>query len=144
VWKQRRRGWSHEREREDQELNTRMCSHNIESEPRSQTFTLHGSPSLRSSLVLTKVTDSAESARPIHYSTFDASPPSPDPSLSPTSSLMQMHNRDVISEHTVSPSPSSSLTHCHVCTRNFICLLTRVCKVIVFGWKPRHYCSLPS
>jgi hypothetical protein len=92
-----------------------------------------GSPVFRSSLVITKVTDSADSARPIHYSTFDASPPSPDPSLSPTSSLMQMHNRDVISEHTVSPSPSSSLTHCHVCTRNFICLLTQVCKVIVFG-----------
>ncbi len=58
-----------------------------------------GSPAFRSSLVLTKVTDSADSARPIHYSTFDASPPSPAPSLSPTSSLMQMHSRDVISEH---------------------------------------------
>ena len=42
-----------------------------------------GSPAFRSLLVLTKVTDSVDSARPIHYSTFDASPPSPAPSLSP-------------------------------------------------------------
>ena len=41
VWKQGKRCWSHEREREDQELNNRMCSHNIESEPRAQTFMLH-------------------------------------------------------------------------------------------------------
>ncbi len=25
---------------------------------------------------------------------------------------------------------------CYVCTRNFICLLVRVCEVIVFWWKP--------
>jgi hypothetical protein len=31
--------------------------------------------------VFTKVTDSADSARHIHYSTFDVSPPSPAPSL---------------------------------------------------------------
>jgi hypothetical protein len=46
-----------------------------------------GSLAFRSSLVLTKVTDSADSARPIHYSTFHASPPSTAPSLSPTSSI---------------------------------------------------------
>jgi hypothetical protein len=50
-----------------------------------------GSPAFRSSLVLTKVTDSVDSARPIHYSTFDSSPPSPVPSLSPTSSLTYVH-----------------------------------------------------
>ncbi len=50
-----------------------------------------GSPAFRSSLVLTNVTDSADSARPIHYSTFDASPPSPAPFLSPTSSLTHVH-----------------------------------------------------
>ncbi len=38
-----------------------------------------GSPAFRSSLVLTKVTDSVDSTRPIHYSTFDESPPSPLP-----------------------------------------------------------------
>jgi hypothetical protein len=50
-----------------------------------------GSPSLRSSHVLTNDADSADSARPIHYSTFDVSPPSPAPSLSPTSSLTHVH-----------------------------------------------------
>ena len=45
VWKQGRRGWSHEREREDQELKNRLCSHNIESEPRTQTFMLYAHPS---------------------------------------------------------------------------------------------------
>ena len=50
-----------------------------------------GSPGFRSSLVLTKVTGSAESARAIHYSTFDASPPSPAPSLSPPSSPTHAH-----------------------------------------------------
>jgi len=50
-----------------------------------------GSPAFRSSLVLTTVTDSADSARPIHYSTFDASPPSPAPSPSPPSSLTHVH-----------------------------------------------------
>jgi hypothetical protein len=100
-----------------------------------------GSPALRSSLVLTKVTDSADSARPIHYSTFDASPPSPAPSLSPTSSLTHVHRyigsrnatrqtlptsvkltylsvydrRDGVSEHAASPSPPSSLMHVHRC-----------------------------
>ena len=90
-----------------------------------------GSPAFRSSLVLTKVTDSADSARPIHYSTFDASPPSPAPSLSPTSSLTHVHryigsrnatrqtlptsakltylrvydSREGVSEHAASPSP---------------------------------------
>jgi len=53
--------------------------------------TFRGSPFFRSSLVLTKVTDSADSARPIHYSTFDVSPPSPAPSLSPPSSLTYSH-----------------------------------------------------
>jgi hypothetical protein len=102
-----------------------------------------GSPAFTSSLVLTKVTDSADSARPIHYSTFDTSPPSPAPSLSPTSSLTHVHryigsrhatrktlttcakltylsvtvydNRDGVSEHRTSPSPPSSLTHVHRC-----------------------------
>ncbi len=50
-----------------------------------------GSPAFRSSPVLAKVTDSADSARPIHYSTFDASPPSPAPSPSPPSSLTHVH-----------------------------------------------------
>ena len=36
-----------------------------------------GSPSLRSSHVLTNDADSADSARPIHYRSFDASQPSP-------------------------------------------------------------------
>jgi hypothetical protein len=53
--------------------------------------TFRGFPSLRSSHVLTKDADSAYSARPIHYSTFDASPPSPAPSLSPPSSLTHAH-----------------------------------------------------
>ncbi len=100
-----------------------------------------GSPAFRSSHVLTKVTDSADSARPIHYSTFDASPPSPSPSLSPTSSLTHVHrcigsryatrqtlptsakltylrvyaSRDSVSEHAASPSPPSSLIHVHRC-----------------------------
>ena len=43
--------------------------------------TFRGSPFLRSSHVLTKDADSADSARAIHYSTFDASPPSPAPCL---------------------------------------------------------------
>ncbi len=30
---------------------------------------------------------------------------------------------------------------CHVCARNFICLLARVCKVIVFWWKPSPLAS---
>jgi hypothetical protein len=85
-----------------------------------------GSPSFRSSLVITKVTDSVvDSVRPIHYSTFDVSPPSSAPSLSPTSSLTHVHryvkltslsvydNREGVSEHTASPSPPSSLTHVH-------------------------------
>ncbi len=63
-----------------------------------------GSPPLRSSFVVTKVTDSADSARPIHCSTFDTSPPSPSPFLSPTSS-----------EHAASPSTPSSLTYVHRC-----------------------------
>jgi hypothetical protein len=44
-----------------------------------------GSPAFRSSLVLTKVTDSVDSARPIPYSTFHVSPPflpCPQPSRS--------------------------------------------------------------
>jgi hypothetical protein len=92
-----------------------------------------GSPAFRSSLVLTKVTDSVDPERPIHYSTFDVSPPSPDPSLSPTSSPTQVHryigsrnatrqtlptsakltyvsvydSRDGVSERTASPSTPS-------------------------------------
>jgi hypothetical protein len=71
---------------------------------------------------------------PIHHSTFNASPPSPAPSLSPTSSLTHVHryatrqtlptsakltylivynSRDGVSEHTSSPSPPSS----HTCTQ---------------------------
>ncbi len=98
-----------------------------------------GSPTFRSSLVLTKVTDSVDTARPIHYSTFDTSPPSPVPSMSPTSSFTHVHryigsrnatrqtlptsaklthlivydSRDGVSEHAASPSPPSSLTHVH-------------------------------
>ncbi len=105
---------------------------------------LHGSfpgalNSRRSSDVLTNDADSADSARPIHYSTFDVSPPSPAPSLSPTSSLTHVHrcigsrngtrqmlptssklthlsvydSRDGVSEHAASPSSPSSLTHVH-------------------------------
>ena len=48
--------------------------------------TFRGSPFLRSSHVLTKDADSADSARAIHYSTFDASPP-----LSPPSSPTHAH-----------------------------------------------------
>jgi hypothetical protein len=49
--------------------------------------TFRGSPFLRSSHVLTKDADSADSARP----TFDACPPSPAPCLSPPSSLTLAH-----------------------------------------------------
>jgi hypothetical protein len=70
-----------------------------------------GFPVFRSSFVLTKVTDSSDSARPIYYSTFDASPPSPVPSLSTYLSVYD--NRDGISEHADSPSSPSSLTHVH-------------------------------
>ncbi len=45
VWKQGRRGWSHERDRKDQEFKNRLCSHNIESESRTQTFMLYAHPS---------------------------------------------------------------------------------------------------
>ena len=100
-----------------------------------------GSPAFRSSHVLTKDSDSADSARPLHYSTFDASPPSPAPSPSPPSSLTHVHrcigsrntdrqtlptsaklthlsvydSRDGVSEHAASPSPPSSLKHVHRC-----------------------------
>ena len=53
--------------------------------------TFRGSPFLRSSHVLTKDAASADSARAIHYSTFDASPPSHAPSLSPPSSPTHAH-----------------------------------------------------
>jgi hypothetical protein len=97
--------------------------------------TFRGSPFLRSSHVLTKDADSADSARP----TFDASSPSPAPSLCPPSSLTHAHrcigsrnptrhsvpnsarltylsvyeSRDGVSEPASSPSPPSSLTHVH-------------------------------
>ena len=104
--------------------------------------TFRRSPFLRFSHVLTKDADPADSARPIHYSTFDVSPPSPAPSLSPTSSLTHVHryigsrnatrqtlttsvkltylsvndSRDGVSERAASPSPPSSVTHVHRCT----------------------------
>ena len=53
-------------------------------------FIFRGSPVFRSSLVFTKVTNS-DSARPIHYSIFDVSHPSPVPFPSPTSSLTHVH-----------------------------------------------------
>ncbi len=65
--------------------------------------TFRDSPSLRSSHVLTKDTDSADSARPIHYST-------PLPKLT---YLSVYDNRDGVSEQAASPSPPSSLTHVH-------------------------------
>jgi hypothetical protein len=40
-----RRDWSHEVERKDQELKNRMCSTNVESDPRTQTFMFHTHPS---------------------------------------------------------------------------------------------------
>ncbi len=61
------------------------------------------SPSSRSSLVLTKVTDSADSARPIHYST----------PVAKLTYLSVYDSRDGASEHTASPSPPSFLTHVH-------------------------------
>ncbi len=53
--------------------------------------TFRGSPGVRSSFVITKVTDSVDSARPIHYSTFDVSPPPSVPSPSPPFSLTNVH-----------------------------------------------------
>ena len=44
VRKQGRRGWSHEGQREVQELDIRMWFHHIKSEYRTQTFTLHTRP----------------------------------------------------------------------------------------------------
>ncbi len=76
------------------------------------------SPSLRSSHVLTNDADSADSARPIHYSTFDASPPSPAPSPSPPSSLT--HVSDGVSEHAASPSPPFSHVHRFIGSRNTV------------------------
>ncbi len=101
-----------------------------------------GSPGdFRSSHVLTKDADLADSARPIHYSTFDASPPSPATSPSPPSSLTHAHrcigsrnpnwhtwpnsvrltylsvydNRGGAPEPVPYPSSPSSLTHAHRC-----------------------------
>jgi hypothetical protein len=65
--------------------------------------TFRGSPFLRSSHVLTKDTDSADSARPIHYST-------------PVAKLtyLSVHDsRDGVSEHVASPSPPLA----HACTQ---------------------------
>ncbi len=67
--------------------------------------TFRGSPSLRSSHVLTKDTDSPDSARPIHYST----------PLAKLTYLSVYDNRDGVSEQAASPSPPSSLTHVHRC-----------------------------
>jgi hypothetical protein len=50
--------------------------------------TFLGSPAFRSSLVFTKDTDSVNSSRPIHYSTFDVSPPSPTSCPQPPRSCM--------------------------------------------------------
>jgi hypothetical protein len=103
--------------------------------------TFRGSPFLRSLLVLTKDTDSVDSVRPFHYNTFYVSPPSPVPSLSPSSSLTHVHrcigsrnatrqtlpisvkltylrvydSRDDVSENATFPSPPSSLMHVHRC-----------------------------
>ena len=43
--KRGRRGLSHEGDRDGQELHDRMCSRNIESDPRAQTFMLQRHPS---------------------------------------------------------------------------------------------------
>ncbi len=67
--------------------------------------TFRGSPFLRPSHVLIKDADSADSARPIHYST-------------PVAKLMYLSvydSRDGVSEDEASPSPFSSLTHVHKC-----------------------------
>jgi hypothetical protein len=75
-----------------------------------------GSPSLRSSHVLTNDADSADSARPIHYSTFDVSPPSPAPSLSPTSLLTHVHRYIGSRNATRQTLPTSvKLTYLPVC-----------------------------
>jgi hypothetical protein len=123
--------------------------------------TFRGSPGFRSSLVLTKVTDSADSAGPIYYSTFDASPPSPTPCPSPPSSLTHAHrcigsrnpnwhsvpnsarltylsvydSRDGASEPAPSPSPPSSLTHVHSIPSHTLptpMLLTFMCTQVLW------------
>ncbi len=72
--------------------------------------TFRGSPFLRSSHVLTKDADSADSARPIHYST----------PVAKLTYLSVYDSRDGASEPAPSPSPPSSLTHVHrcICSRN--------------------------
>ncbi len=67
--------------------------------------TFRGSPFLRPSHVLIKDADSADSARPIHYST----------PVAKSTYLSVYDSRDGVSEHAASPSPSSSLTHVHKC-----------------------------
>ncbi len=65
--------------------------------------TFRGSPFLRSSHVLTKDEDSADSARPIHYSTH----------VPKLTFLSVYDSRDGVYEHTASPSSPSSLTYVH-------------------------------
>ena len=67
--------------------------------------TFRGSPFLPSSHVLTKDEDSADSARPIHYST----------PVAKLTYLSVYDSRDGVSGHSDSPSPHSSLTHVHRC-----------------------------
>ncbi len=67
--------------------------------------TFRDSPFLRSSHVLTKNADSADSARPIHYST----------PVAKLTCLSVYDSRDGVSDHTASPSPPSSLTYVHRC-----------------------------
>jgi hypothetical protein len=102
-------------------------------------ITFRGSPFLRSSHVLTKDVDSADSERPLHYSKSDCRV-ARAPVLSPCSSLTHAHrsigyhnrnpqpltesatrlmylrvydNRDISSHPAPSPSLCSSLTHAH-------------------------------
>jgi hypothetical protein len=67
--------------------------------------TFRDSPFLRSSHVLTKDTDSTDSARPIHYST----------PVTKLTYLSVYDSRDGSSEHGASPSSPSSLTYVHRC-----------------------------
>ena len=67
--------------------------------------TFRGSPFLRSSHVLTKDADSADSARPIHYST----------PVAKLTHLSVYDSTDGVSVCAASPSSPSSLTHVHRC-----------------------------
>ena len=65
--------------------------------------TFRGSPFLRSSHVLTKDADSADSARPIHYST----------PVAKLTYLSVYDSRDGVSVRAASPSSLSSIMHVH-------------------------------